>query len=330
MHHQRRLIMKSGAGLMFSWAAPNAIRNAHSSSREFSFALIGDVPYSALDIERTQAVLATIDPSCLFVIHVGDLKASADPCTDAFLDRRFELLRSSQLPLVFVPGDNDWSDCAKPNSGAMRPFERLDYLRNRLFNEPRSLGVKTLEFEQQIKSSPDFPVPENLRWIKDGALFVSLNRPGGVDLRKFTNTESEMLSELYRANERWLRTAFELATKRGIKLLAIAAHANPGFENDQHSWRVRSKRDRHAPFRRLLGDLTRQFDGHVLFMHGDTHWFQVNQPLIDRYGNEVANFTRIECFGTPFSSSWVHIRVTPDSAPMYTISTRHLDIPRRP
>ncbi len=332
---QRRRLLKSASLALLGASGLTSADTARGTERAFSFAFIGDVPYSTLDIDRTRSVLAAIDPACLFVIHVGDLKASSDACTNALLEERFDLLRDSALPLVFVPGDNDWSDCLKPDSGVTRPFERLDYIRKRLFNEPRSIGQKTLTFEQQSATHPanplsGNPVPENVRWITHGVLFVTLNRPGGVDLRKFTNSESQMLSDLYQANERWLRASFALAQQRGIKLVSIAAHANPFFENDLRSWRNRSKRDPHAKFRRLLGDLSRNFDGQVLFMHGDTHWFQTNQPLIDRYGDEIPNFTRIECFGTPFSSSWVQVRVTPDSAPMFTVSTYHLDASRRP
>jgi hypothetical protein len=308
----------------------NTNGNASAVVRAFSFALIGDVPYSTLDIDRTRAVLAAIEPSCRFIIHVGDFKASSDPCTNALLDERIDLLRASALPLVFVPGDNDWSDCLKPDAGARRPFERLDYLRQHLFQEPRSIGVQAISLERQSASNPEHPVPENVRWVSDGVMFVTLNRPGGVDLRKFTNLESQTLSELYLANERWLRASFALAQQRGIKLMTVAAHANPYFENDRRSWRSRSKRDPHAKFRRLLGDLALSFNGQILFLHGDTHWFQTNQPLIDRYGDEVPNFTRVECFGTPFSSSWVQIRVTPNSAPQFNISTHHLDLSKRP
>lgn len=333
-HHSRRELLQWASRMVLAASATGltvgAMKPARGAGRSFSFALIGDVPYSTLDIDRTRSVLAAIDRSCLFVIHVGDLKASNDLCSDALLDERFDLLRTASVPLVFVPGDNEWTDCLKADSGVSRPFERLDFIRRRLFSEPRSLGVTSLQFEQQSLINPDSRTPENLRWSRDGAMFVTLNRPGGVDLRKFTNRESELLSELYQANERWLRAAFDQARKQGIKLVTIAAHANPHFENDHHAWRIRKKRDHHAKFRRLLGDLSRQFNGQVLFLHGDTHWFQVNQPLIDRYGDEVANFTRVECFGTPFSSSWVHIRVSPDAAPMFTISVNHLDINRRP
>lgn len=327
----------SAAGLVAGMAAARteaasgtaATQLAAQPDRSFSFAVLGDVPYSTLDIEQTRQVLATIDEQYQFTIHIGDLKSSTESCSDSLLDERLALLGTSLRPLVFVPGDNEWTDCLKERAGSFRPFNRLDHLRQRAFSGGRSLGRQTMPFEQQARLQPRYPVMENLRWVLNGVLFVTLNRPGGVDLRNFTNDESRLYGDLHEANEAWLRSAFEQARRQSIRLLVIATHANPSFENDVQPWRRRLKRDAHGRFRRLLADLASGFDGQILFIHGDTHWFQVNQPLVDRTGEEVTNLTRLESFGTPFSASWVQVRVTPERSPMFSISTHHLDPTRR-
>lgn len=301
-----------------------------ASQREFTFAVIGDVPYSTLDVPQFYSVLAAIDPACEFILHLGDFKASTDSCDDNNLLRRIAMLDSAPLPLVFIPGDNDWSDCIKPSAGGYRPFDRLAFLRTHVFARDTSLGRNTLRLTHQ-KAAAGLPaVPENLRWRHGEVLFVTLNRPGGVDLRKFSNDESVLISELYKANELWLRQAFDDARQAGIRMLVVAAHTNPSFENDHGNWRLPSRRDGQASFRRLLADLCERFEGQVLFIHGDTHWFQVNQPLRNRSGEEVPNFTRLECYGTPFSSSWVQVRVGTRAAPGFLISTHHVDPTRRP
>lgn len=312
-------------------AEPRSVAAADTSAAgEFTFAVIGDIPYSTLDVPLFYSVLAAIDPSCEFILHLGDFKASTDSCDDNNLNKRIAMLDSAQQPLIYVPGDNDWSDCIKPSAGGFRPFDRLEFLRSRAFAHNRSLGRNPLRLRHQQASSGHGAVPENLRWRHGAALFVTLNRPGGIDLRKFSNEESVLISELYRANEIWLRQAFDDARQAGIRQLVIAAHVNPKFENDHGGWRLPSRRDEQASFRRLLADLTERFDGQVLFIHGDTHWFQVNQPLRNRAGEEVPNFTRLECYGTPFSSSWVQVRVGTRSAPAFVISTHHVDPTRRP
>lgn len=302
---------------------------ARNAAGSFSFAVIGDVPYSKLDIEQTRQVLTAIDERYQFVIHVGDFKSSTDSCSDRFLDERVALLAQSARPMIFVPGDNDWTDCLKDRAGSFRPFNRLAYLRRRAFGTPHSMGQRQIGVEQQSSLQPRYAVPENLRWTFPGVMFVTLNRPGGVDLRLFSNEESREYADLHEANEVWLKSAFDHARRGGIRLMVIAAHANPSFENDHTAWRPRLKRDRHARFRQLLADLASRYDGQVLFIHGDTHAFQVNQPLLDRSGEELPNLTRLESFGTPFSGSWVQVRVTPERSPMFTIITHHLDPTRR-
>ena len=54
------------------------------------------------------------------------------------------------------------------------------------------------------------------------------------------------------------------------------------------------------------------FDGEVLLVHGDTHRFRVDSPLRDpASGVPVANFTRVEVFGSP-NVNWVRLRVVAD------------------
>jgi hypothetical protein len=51
----------------------------------------------------------------------------------------------------------------------------------------------------------------------------------------------------------------------------------------------------------------------VLLVHGDTHRFRVDSPLRDpASGAPVANFTRMEVFGSP-GMNWVRIRVIEDA-----------------
>ena len=47
----------------------------------------------------------------------------------------------------------------------------------------------------------------------------------------------------------------------------------------------------------------------VLLLHGDTHRFRADRPLLASHG--LANLYRVECFGSPFSSAWVSIRWNP-------------------
>ena len=55
---------------------------------------------------------------------------------------------------------------------------------------------------------------------------------------------------------------------------------------------------------------TQSYDGEVLFIHGDTHRYRVDQPLLDlKTRVPVRNFTRLEVHGYPFMN-WVRVRVS--------------------
>ena len=62
----------------------------------------------------------------------------------------------------------------------------------------------------------------------------------------------------------------------------------------------------------------------VLFLHGDTHRFRVDRPLHGRDGRVAENFTRVECFGFPFTASWVRIGYDPADPNRFVVGTREL------
>jgi hypothetical protein len=52
----------------------------------------------------------------------------------------------------------------------------------------------------------------------------------------------------------------------------------------------------------------------VVLVHGDTHRFRVDHPLLHpETRRPLANFTRIEVFGSP-SVNWVRVRVESDGS----------------
>ena len=47
------------------------------------------------------------------VIHVGDIHSGSEPCTVAYDQSIFDLWTAFEQPLIYTPGDNEWSDCTK-------------------------------------------------------------------------------------------------------------------------------------------------------------------------------------------------------------------------
>jgi hypothetical protein len=55
--------------------------------------------------------------------------------------------------------------------------------------------------------------------------------------------------------------------------------------------------------------MVRAFQGEVLLIHGDSHEFIVDHPLVDpQSGRTFANFTRLETFGSP-DIGWIRVVV---------------------
>jgi hypothetical protein len=61
----------------------------------------------------------------------------------------------------------------------------------------------------------------------------------------------------------------------------------------------------------VLADELESYDRPVAFLHGDTHWFRIDQPLYSQKVNRAfENFTRVETFGDP-DTHWVRVAVDP-------------------
>lgn len=46
-------------------------------------------------------------------LHVGDIHSGKEFCTQSFDLAIFNQWKAFTIPLVYVPGDNDWADCQK-------------------------------------------------------------------------------------------------------------------------------------------------------------------------------------------------------------------------
>src|SRR5687768_11702000 len=84
-----------------------------ASAASFDFALIGDVPYNEFD--TTNSFPNMIDEinraPVTFVVHNGDIKAGGTPCSDELFQRCYDQFQTFEHPLIFLFGDNEWSDC---------------------------------------------------------------------------------------------------------------------------------------------------------------------------------------------------------------------------
>lgn len=264
-----------------------------ANAETWRFAVIGDTPYSGYEENEFPGMLADIAAHYPeFVVHAGDFKSSRVVCSDeVFLERRARF-NASRVPLIYVPGDNEWTDCGQLLAGHYEPQERLQRLRELFFAKALSLGQRQLALEQQPGA-----YPEQLRWRLGPVLFISLNVPGS---NNNFGMGSKPGPEFLARNPQviaWLEKGFATARREHAAGIVIVMQGNPGFKHYAAGLA-------HAGYRQLLDALRREtlaFPGQVLLIHGDTHWRRTDHPLLHP-GSKVAiaNFTRLETFGYPF------------------------------
>lgn len=251
-------------------------------------------------------------PTLAFVVHDGDLWGEGPlECSDERYADRFALFESLVHPLIYTPGDNDWTDCWNQRfRTSYDPLERLGKVREVFFSDEFSLGQRRIRLTRQSEDPRFVTYSENARWTWGGVTFLTLHLVGSNNNLGRTPEGDTEWAERTAANVAWLRAGFETARTSNSRGIAIVTQANPRFE--------RPPEDRVA-FNDVLDALREETIASgrpVLFVHGDTHYFRVDQPMIvegfrpPAPGNppSVGNFTRLETFGTP-DHHWVRVTV---------------------
>lgn len=266
-----------------------------ATAASFTFGAFGDTPYTRFEELHFPALVTEMNKEELaFVVHVGDFKSVAAPCSDEFYLQRKRSFESIRHPFVLAPGDNDWADCHSRRSGRYDPLERLAKLRELFFQGDLSLGQRQMKLERQPGG-----YPEHARWRHEGVLFVTLNVPGHDNNVNAMPEEFRIRSA---AVDQWLAQSFDLARKERLRGVVVLMQANPWFGMTKTDVGFRDLMRRFATESRV-------FDGEVLLVHGDTHRHIVDHPLVDPdTGAPILNFTRVEVFGSP-NINWVRIRV---------------------
>lgn len=255
------------------------------------FALIGDTPYSERErAELPKMMEAMADRRIDVIMHIGDFKSGSSLCSDEVFTDRFQLFDASRAAFVFVPGDNEWTDCQRLSNGGYDPLKRLAKLRSLFWNKDRSLGQATLALERQPGA-----YPEHARFSLGPVLFVSLNLPGSNNNWGMSNEPRPEFLARNPAVVAWLKDSFAQARHDKRSAVVLLFQANPGFAHYAQGFPHRGYR----VFLDTLREETLNFPGQVVAVHGDTHISRIDQPLRDRNGRTIQNFVRIETFGYP-------------------------------
>jgi hypothetical protein len=313
---------------------------ANDEDFQYAIGLWGDLPYS--DVQETVGLpnlFADMNRADLeFTVHDGDLKAgSGTPCDNALYARALGWFNSLRGAAMFTPGDNDWADCDRPANGGFNSRERLDYERGVFFGTSRSLGRHPIK--QEVQSTPlclgvAGPVPcvENRRWTVGGVMYATLNVQGSCNNLCDTAPDPAEYAARNAADIAWLRETFAKAKAKHAKALMLISQANPGFDQSDPTRaplrnpltlvQTDALPDGFHDFLVALREETIAFGLPVAYVHGDSHYFRVDKPLLDAQGRRLENFTRVETFGDNAATGtndvqWLKVLVDPKSRDVF-------------
>ena len=325
-------------GLSVGVAFADSDDRDNDEHRRFSFALWGDMPYATPGAVDTQSpkiprLIADINAAKVaFTVFDGDIKSGSSLCSNDVYTTAQGYFNTFKAPMVYIPGDNEWTDCHRKNNGGYNNLERLTYIRQTMTVSPFSFGQRPFAIERQGAAGGLYA--ENVRWKYGDAVFVGLNVPGSNNnlvkpgecisaksVRTQAECDADTAEYLARdaANINFLKESFEKAKAEHAAGVMVIVQADPGFdlpETETFNERTLPGYAGYTTFLDALAAETAAYNGQVVLVHGDTHFFKVDKPLFDQ-ANLLKNFTRVETFGSP-NIHWVKVLVDARSRNVFT------------
>ncbi len=321
----RGLTVASVLAISVALATPAAASASNHDNRHdsgsFTYAAYGDAPYgtSPTDTSETDATPAFIrtvnaDKAVSTVLHVGDIHSGSQYCTQAYDQQVADLWAGFADPMVYTPGDNEWTDCHKKKEGGGaynpatgqidyvkdadgnlvdyaggNPVDNLALVRSIFFPTPGgTLGSGRLRVLSQAQIDnhahpTDGQYVENVMWERDGILFVTLNVPGGSNndadpwygAPAASPQQTTEAANRTDADLRWLDRAFSRASKDHARSVVVTTQAD--------MWDLDGKESSHLanyePIVSSLATHTRAYGKSVLLLNGDSHVYRSDNPL---------------------------------------------------
>lgn len=278
------------------------------SANRVTLAIIGDVPYGTAQEAKFRTLIGAVndDEKVRRVVHVGDIKSGSTACSDERFATVSEAFATFEDPLVYTPGDNEWTDCHRINNGAYNPLERLGAIRRAFFAVPGStLGRRQAAVFHQT------PFVENVRWIESRVAFATLHVVGSNNgLAPWSNQTQPTPEQVAEVEARiaaalsWIDAAFDVAEARGLAGVVLAMQAD--------TWDAPSLPSGYQEIVSRIATKTAAFDGEVLLLQGDSHQFVADNPL------GLPNFTRIVVHGETLPFEYLRLTIDPRDPSLFS------------
>jgi hypothetical protein len=340
-----------------------------------TLAVYGDAPYGAVNHDITQVVATpafigsiNADPDVSRVLHVGDIHSGSDHCYASYDQDILDLWSGIpftvkdvfgvdtsvtsagyQDPLVYTPGDNEWTDCNKSKEGGGvggdsyydttqtghlpgDPLDNLALVRQLFFPVAgQTLGANPAQVTSQAVAGPKKyqSFVENVRWEQAGVMFVTVDLPGSNNDslpwfgQPITQRQLDERSLRTAADLAWLNQAYDLAESHGDAGLLIGAQAD--MWDPAQAAAGGDGLDQYDSVVNRIARLTRDFPGQVLLINGDSHVYESDNPMsssdplyqIHPLGFDVPNFTRITVHGKTTPLEWIKLTVDPSTPEVF-------------
>ena len=189
------------------------INDDGSDDESFSFYVIGRNP------KLMRAELKSIEDGEFFV-HLGDIFSAKDQdCNEKAYDTAADLLRKAHLPVLVIPGDEDWIDCRN-----VKPKRALNFWKNSF-----------VDFEKNWKGKSNLPglvqrsqnYPENFAFMFRGTLFIGINNVHDDDDENEFNMREKETKIFIRSQ---VKTFESDPSLRSIVVFAHAHNSNDTFD----------------------------------------------------------------------------------------------------
>jgi hypothetical protein len=311
-----------------------------NSATPVTYAVIGDTPYGQPQVDNFPNDVAEInaDNAVRLVMHLGDIKNGSSRCDTSYFERIRAAFNQFKDPLVYTPGDNEWTDCHRANNGGYWPAgpvlngdtrpARLAEIHRIFFDRPGwSLGQRARRLDTQGGE-----YPENMRWSQSRVEFGTLDVPGSnndwapwFELPR-TKSQIDEVNDRTAVDVAWIDRIFTQAEADGREGVVIGIQADmwdPAIEGDPTQY------DHFTPIVQELANEARAFDGPVLLLNGDSHQFIDDHPLADpsrpqnksiyAIGQDVPNLHRITVNGsTTPCHEWLKLTIDPRTSALFS------------
>ncbi|MEI8299735.1 MAG: hypothetical protein WCH32_17180 [Pseudomonadota bacterium] len=298
-----------------------AIMATAATARPVNFAVYGDAPYGTSPADKAQVALTpafvsavNADSAVSLVLHVGDIHSGKEYCTVNYDTTVYDLWTAYTKPLVYTPGDNEWTDCHKKKEGggaynattgvidyvvdalgnpvdyaSGNPVSNLDLVRSLFFSNPgHTLGADSKVVSQRThydrRFAGDAAFVENVYFMRNDVLVVAVNVPGGSNNDQdvwygaptMSAQQAAEIAVRTGATTRWLDKAFKVAQSEGAKAVIIMTQADMWDLDGNTAGHLTG----YEPIIASIASNVAAFAKPVLLFNGDSHLFRSDNPLV--------------------------------------------------